>query len=286
MAILSRLTEDLSSFDLVLQTLIEPKIEKHLSGQHDQSTHGNGGGGQMRIVGLDQRKKEIADENQALAKMFPDKAEAMLQDRMASESTRTTYEKNGIRLMVDNETAAKLNISDKQIEDILDAGRTAMDKIPSAAKNRLAENRKGEDLMHSDALIIIPNQNDWYNGMANAATMRNQLPASIRISPREQQFNELFSKPTNWSGSTSTVRKQPRLLEYVMHHEVGHSIDVYTGKNPIGTKVWTDAVNSGLMSSYGSSAEAEGFADAWAEFVLSGRDALTAPYIDFAGWDK
>jgi hypothetical protein len=262
-------------------------VSKHLAGKHDQSTHGNGGGnGEMRVVDLEQRKKEIEYENQSFLARFPAQAKDMLQERMASEATRTTYEKNGIRLMVDNETAAKLNISDKQIEAILDAGRAAMDKIPTDAKNRLVVERQKDDFMHSDALIIISNQNDWMNGMANAATMRNQLPASIRISPNQQQFKELFEAPVSWSGATSTIRKQPRLLDYVMHHEVGHAIDVYTGRNPMATKVWNQVVDSGLMSSYGGSAEAEGFADAWAEFVYSGRNAMTAPYIDLAGWDK
>lgn len=261
-------------------------VKKHLAGQHDQSTHGKGGSGVKKIT-LDDIREEVsktwADPKNptSLESMF-------LEQRLAREKLRTIYEKNGIRLAINNETAEARKITPEQINTILDLGRQGVDAMPTSAKNRLADIRANaaNGYAPSDALITIGKVDEWnYPIGAVAATEIGHLPPEISLSPRAAEWDTLWQPHTNFG---EQAFGKASVLESTIHHEIGHAID--TPDNVSSVRIYNQIINgSGMMTFYGKSSPREAFAEAYASYIISGKK-ITNPwsqvYVKTFGWDK
>jgi len=136
-------------------------------------------------------------------------------------------------------------------------------------------------------------------GMVNGITDHNRIKVrtglhSKTLGEQHREDRKVSGMPSKWERGREWAMDEDALL-YILTHEMGHIVDkrILTPGNsggPLNSRWYKKIKDSEGMTAYGQSKAAEGYAEAFARYVLAVRTgkpipAIVQEYADKFGWD-
>lgn len=268
--------------------MVTGKIELHLIGQHDQSTHGTGGGGSVGGASdfpPGDWKGGPTDRKVTVQKPNPGE-ETLEKDGYRLKGYYETTTKDGTKLKIydlagdhpkgmslDSKQEALRTMADLHDQHPLNPPRNIVIMSGSQIKKKTGSS-------DYEAYVEIKNQGTFFKpkwAEKNPNIVLNN-DGDILSSGSTKGY------PKNWF--MDSVTQTPHKTQYIVSHEYGHMYDLNKGRGQGAALFKNRQVNKSL-SKYGQFINAEGYAEAFADWhVTKGQtnNFASNAYARHEGW--